>query len=86
MTIMPMSIVKSLKIRSAREAVLSSTWQDRHYVQIYEVDIRIGAGILPGVEVVGDQSSSDGLLGRNILNYLDLQLNGPQLGLRLLNL
>lgn len=85
-TNVPMSLIELLQTRADREAVLRSQWQDRHYVEIHEVDIRIGTGILPSVEVAGDQTSSDILIGRNILNYLDIQLNGPQLELRLLNI
>ncbi|MEW5939496.1 MAG: aspartyl protease family protein [Chloroflexota bacterium] len=47
-------------------------------VSIYTVDIVLFDDIrLPGLEVVGDDWGSQIILGRNVLNLLQLHLDGP---------
>ena len=41
--------------------------------------VREGGTILPAVDVAGDPFSDEILLGRNVLNQLDLRLEGPAL-------
>jgi hypothetical protein len=57
--------------------MLTSHWQDAHRVYVYEIDLRLDQGVLPAVDVAGDPLSTEILLGRNILNRLDLRLEGP---------
>ena len=53
-------------------------------VYVYEVDLRIGQMVLPAIDVAGDPFSDEVLLGRNVLNRLDLRLEGPALRTHLL--
>jgi hypothetical protein len=46
---------------------------------LYEVDVRLGDLVFPGIDVAGDFASNEILLGRNVLNRLDLRLEGPKL-------
>jgi hypothetical protein len=58
---------------------LCSQRGDRKSAYLYEVDLRIGDFILPAVDIAGDVDSKDILLGRDVLNSLDLRLEGPDL-------
>ena len=78
-TIIPLALIKPLDAPVMRPAVLSSQWQDKHSVYVYKVDLRIGEIILPAVDVAGDPFSDEIILGRNVLNRLDLRLEGPAL-------
>lgn len=78
-TIIPVALIKSLDAPVIRPAVLSSQWRDRRSVYVYKVDIRVGEIILPAVDVAGDPFSEEIVLGRNVLNRLDLRLEGPAL-------
>lgn len=78
-TIVPWTLLKPLDPPVVRPATLSSQWQGKRSVYVYEVDLRIGTMILPGIDVAGDPFSDDVLLGRNVLNRLDLRLEGPSL-------
>lgn len=78
-TIIPLALIKSLDAPVIRPAVLSSQWRDRRSVYVYKVDIRVGEIILPAVDVAGDPFSDEIILGRNVLNRLDLRLEGPAL-------
>ena len=78
-TIVPLALLKPLDAPVVRPATLSSQWQDKRSVYVYEVDLRIGTMILSAIDVAGDPFSDDVLLGRNVLNRLDLRLEGPSL-------
>ena len=78
-TVVPLSLLKPLAPPVVRPATLSSQWQDRRLVYVYEVDLRIGDVILPAIDVAGDPFSNEILLGRNLLNRLDLRHEGPAL-------
>jgi len=78
-TIVPASLLRPLHPPAVRPATLSSQWRDRRPVLVYEVDLRVGDLVLPAVDVAGDPYSGEILLGRNVLNCLDLRLEGPAL-------
>ena len=44
---------------------------------LYLVDVAIGEVTLPGIEVVGDPSGNEIIVGRDILNRLRILLDGP---------
>jgi hypothetical protein len=47
-------------------------------VPVYQVDLVFFDSIrLPAVEVIGDDWGEQIILGRNVLNKLNLRLNGP---------
>jgi predicted aspartyl protease len=56
---------------------LRSPWGERHMVKIYEVNVRVGGHNLYEVEVASEPGGREVLLGRNVLNQLNLQLDGP---------
>jgi predicted aspartyl protease len=47
-------------------------------VSIHQIDLIIGAMRLPNIEVVSDDWNSEVIIGRNVLNKLNLHLHGPQ--------
>ncbi len=47
-------------------------------VSVYSVDLVIGTVRLPDIEVVGDDWNREIILGRNVLNKLELLLDGPR--------
>ena len=83
-SIVPSAILQLLNSQALRPVVLSSQWRDRHNLYIYKVDIRVDGVIFPAIDVAGDPRSDDILLGRNVLNRLDMRLEGPVLRTHLL--
>ncbi len=83
-TLVPLSWLLPLSPPVVRPAILSSQWQERHSVYVYEIDLRLGDLTLPAVDVAGDPFSKEVLLGRNVLNQLDIRLQGPSLMTHLL--
>lgn len=76
-SLVPVDYLEQLKVPLVREARLRSHWGEWRTVQLYLVDITIESVRLAGMEIVGDDHGHRILLGRNVLNALDLRLNGP---------
>ncbi|HRI57433.1 MAG: hypothetical protein IAE85_10035 [Anaerolinea sp.] len=78
-TIVPQSVLRLFNAPYLKRAVLKTPWSQKQPVGLYEVDLRIGKLVFPGIDVAGDRASTQILLGRNVLNRLDLRLEGPRL-------
>jgi predicted aspartyl protease len=83
-TIVPSSLLRSINPPAIRPAILSTQWQDKRPVYVYKVDLQIGDITLPAIDVAADPLSEEILLGRNVLNRLDLRLEGPAFCLHVL--
>lgn len=79
LTIIPMSLIANLRIPAIDGIALISQWHDRHMMRLFQIDIRIADILFPVIDVVSDRWSKEVLPGRNILNRLDLRLEGPNL-------
>lgn len=82
-TIIPLKLIEPLNLPVIGAANMVSQWQDRREAHVYLVDLQIGSIVLAQIEVAGDSFSDELILGRNVLNDLDLRLNGPDLQLEL---
>ena len=78
-TIAPKSLLEDIQATFADDAYLRSQWGERRRVRLYVVDVRIGEWTLPGVTIVGDERSSELIVGRDVLNRLRVLLDGPAL-------
>ena len=76
-TIIPMEYLDRIKAPITIEMWARSTWGDRRRVNLFLVDVRIGENVLPHVQVVGDETGDEAILGRDVLNKLKLLLDGP---------
>jgi predicted aspartyl protease len=76
-TIVPLRIIRQLRAGVVTFKTIRGYTGSKRTVRTYLVDIEIGAVVLPGIEVVGDDAADDILLGRDALNKLRLLLDGP---------
>lgn len=76
-TIIPLGFLRAIGAEKIYSAQLRAHWGERRGVAVFLVDLEIENQLLPGIEVVGDERGQDILLGRNVLNKLILQLDGP---------
>lgn len=83
-TIIPEALIESFNLPVERTSRIRSQWGAGLWMNLYRVDIRISDLVFPGVEIAGDPVGKDAVLGRNILNFLDIRLNGPAKQLHLL--
>ncbi len=75
-TIVPYPYLQPLALQVDNRKYIRSQWGERRSVDIYLLDILIGDIRIPVVEVVSDRSGDELILGRNVLNYLRVVLNG----------
>ena len=76
-TIVPINYLNQILASPTVEMTMRSQWGESRPVLLYLVDIQIGDLVLPGIEVVGDELSDEIILGRDVLNRLNLLLEGP---------
>jgi hypothetical protein len=78
-TIAPRSLLEDIQATFIDDAYLRSQWGERRRVRLYVVDVNIGEWTLPGVTIVGDDRSSELIIGCDVLNRLRVLLDGPAL-------
>lgn len=76
-TVLPREYLVRLGAPVVASGYLRSPWGERRSVKIYEVNVRVGEHNLYQVEVASEPGGREVLLGRNVLNRLNLQLDGP---------
>ncbi len=85
MTVIPEYLLARLRFPSSRVAYLSTQWDQSPQMHIVQADIRVVGLIFPGVDIALDPEGDEIVLGRNLLNYLDIRLQGPKQRLHILN-
>ncbi|MBI1879881.1 MAG: retroviral-like aspartic protease family protein [Chloroflexi bacterium] len=75
-TLVPFKYLQQIEASVEGHSGLRSQWGERRTVNLYLVDIEIEGATLPGIWVVGDEVSDEVVLGRNVLNRLQLLLDG----------
>lgn len=73
---MPIEYLNTIRAQPTVEMGMRSQWGERRIVLLYLVDVQIGEITLPGIEVVGDEVSSEIVIGRDVLNRLLVVLDG----------
>ena len=75
-TIVPYRYLQPLALQVDNRKYVRGQWGERRAADIYLLDIIIRDIRIPVVEVVSDRSGDEIILGRNVLNYLRVVLNG----------
>lgn len=75
-TLIPTHYLEQVEAIDVGDAILHGVLGEAREIHLYEVDLHIGARMLPSVIVVGDDQGSEILLGRDVLNKLILLLDG----------
>ncbi len=76
-TFVPTSLLEILAVPVAYTAfVRTHVGLGSHQVSVYEIDVLFDHMRLPSVEVVADDWGNEVILGRNLLNKLQLLLDG----------
>jgi predicted aspartyl protease len=79
-TFVPLTLLEKMDLPITYETNVRSHLGDALYrVSIYTVDLILFDSIrLPGIKVVGDDWGHQIIIGRNVLNLLQLHLDGPR--------
>lgn len=76
-TLLPVHHLNAIGVRRVMETGLRSQGGERRVVYLYLVTLHIGEIELPGTYIVGDDQSDEIVIGRNVLNQLEVWLDGP---------
>lgn len=76
-TTLPLRLLSQIGAEYVETATLTGIAGGRVVVDLYRVSIRIGSQTIPGIRVAGVLSSTNAVLGRDVLNYLVVSLHGP---------
>lgn len=78
-TMIPLTLLQDILAPPFSEARIRSHWGEWRYVQQFAVTIElVGMNIsIPNLFVVGDDHGDEIILGRDFINKLRLQLDGP---------
>jgi predicted aspartyl protease len=76
-TLIPTRLLESIGAPSAGAAVLRGVTGDRRQVKFYMVTLYLGELRIYGVRAVGMTEGDTAILGRDVINQLDLALHGP---------
>ncbi|MDW8029166.1 MAG: retropepsin-like aspartic protease [Armatimonadota bacterium] len=83
-TVMPTAIIAQLGIVHSGDILVSGFDGTTQICPTYLVDLQIGRHQFDLVEVV-PTFTNELILGRDVINQIDIRLNGPQLVLEILN-
>lgn len=78
-SLVPYAVLDQIGATLIDETRIRSHWGEWRRAEVYTVDIAVADLHFPAVEVVGDDQSDEVILGRNFLNWLHLELDGPKL-------
>jgi predicted aspartyl protease len=76
-TVVPQEYLIRMEAPVVAGGYLRSPWGERQSIKIYEINLRIQGDDLRHIEVASEPGGREVLLGRNVLNLLNLQLDGP---------
>ncbi len=78
MTVLPLHLLRQAKAHPIGPGQLRGAWGDTHPVVFFAVELEVQDLRLPGVQIAGDATGHEIIVGRNILNKLPLFLDGPE--------
>lgn len=76
-TMLPMEVLQSIGARFYRVTRIRGVTGEPMTVDTYHISINLGPYTIHGIEAVALPKSSEAILGRDVLNQLELTLNGP---------
>ena len=76
-TILPIQLLQEINAPMTRMATIRGIHGIRKSTRLYEVSIRIGDYTINCVEVASSREPDQVVLGRDVLNYLVVTLDGP---------
>lgn len=76
-TLIPMTILRRLKVRKGRTGWLSSPAGERYEVDLYVIAVQVGEHQLLYVDAVGSERYNEVIVGRDVLNQFIVNLNAP---------
>lgn len=75
-TFVPLAVLEAIGVSQIDGAKIRSQWGEPRNIGVFEVSMQVSQYTLASVEVIGDDSGDEVIIGRNILNRMSLLLDG----------
>jgi hypothetical protein len=76
-TMIPVHYLRQVRARRGRKKWMRGTTGGRILVDLYPISLQVGSLHQAHLEVVGNTQNDEVIVGRDVLNYLTVTLNGP---------
>lgn len=76
-TLIPIDVLEEVGAGYVGEAHMRGIFGTGHEVSVYLANLGLGPHVLEGIRVIAVPEGSDVILGRNVLQYVVVTLNGP---------
>lgn len=76
-TMIPTHYLRQIHARRSRKKWMRGTTGERMLVDLYPISIQLGPLAQTHLEAVGDTQNEEVIVGRDVLNHLSVNLNGP---------
>ena len=76
-TLLPIESLRTARARYYRSSQLRGVTGQAVPVELYAVTLQLGPHVIHGIKAVAGVRSNEAILGRDVLNQLDLRLIGP---------
>lgn len=77
-TFIPIVHIKTLRAPVSGQMIVHPQFGSPYVAHTHTLDILVGSIRLSAIEIVGDDTGNEIILGRNLLNKLVMLLDGPQ--------
>jgi predicted aspartyl protease len=84
-TVIPINLLYFLEVKSFRQQRVLGLWGGEAMIDLYYVNFEISGSLFTRIEVIGNDTESEILIGRNLSNKLRLLLDGPDQTVELLD-
>lgn len=76
-TLIPINFLQEIQTRRSRKIWMRGTAGVRALVDLYQISLQLGPFAQTLLEEVGSTQNNEVIVGRYVLNYLSVTLNGP---------
>jgi hypothetical protein len=76
-TMIPIGYLRQIHARRSRKTWMRGTTGERMLIDLYPISIQLGPFAQAHLEAVGDTQNDEVIVGRDVLNHLSVNLNGP---------
>jgi predicted aspartyl protease len=76
-TMLPVDVLKSAKTRYVQQRLMRGVMGEPTTVNLYLAAIHVAGHVIHGIRAIAGPEGSEAIIGRDVLNRLEITLNGP---------
>ena len=76
-TMLPVDVLKSAKTRYVQQRLMRGVMGEPTTANLYLAAIHVAGHVIQGIRAIAGPEGSEAIIGRDLLNQLEITLNGP---------